>query len=117
MGLSGSPAVEGAAVTLTLANAVRSTDTDVKVSYRKPAPKAGDRLSDEAGNEVASFSDQLVTNAGDTTLPRLLRGEVDVGTLTLHFSEALDPGSNRGPVLRGPGREDAHDRLRLLPAR
>ena len=54
VGLSGSPAIDGAAVTLTLANAVRSADTGVKVSYRKPDSDARNRLRDPAGNEVAA---------------------------------------------------------------
>ena len=32
----------------------------------------------------------------DTTPPQLLRGEIDGGTVTLWFSEALDPGSTGG---------------------
>ena len=97
VGLSGSPAVEGAAVTLTLAKAVRGADTSVKVSYRKSASGAGDRLKDEAGNEVVGFNDEPVTNvAGDTTPPRLVWGEVDGGTVTLYFSEPLDENSVGG---------------------
>ena len=50
-----------------------------------------------AGNEVAGFSDEPVANvAGDTTPPRLVRGEIDGGTMTLFFSEALDPNSLGG---------------------
>ena len=95
--LSGAPAVEGARVTLTLATAVRDTDTDVKVSYRKAGSEAGDRLRDAGGNEVASFSNEPVTNnTPDTTPPRLVRGEIDGGTVTLIFSEALDPDSKGG---------------------
>ena len=96
VGLSGTPAVEGAAVTLSLAQAVRSTDRDVKVSYRRSSD-AGNRLRDEAGNEVAGFSDRPVANiAGDTTPPELLRGEIDGATMTLYFSEALDPDATAG---------------------
>ena len=95
--LSGSPGIEGARVTLTLAEAVRDTDTDVRVSYRRSGSDDGDRLRDASGNEVASFSDEPVTNtAGDTEPPRLVRGEIDGGTVTLFFSEALDPDSKGG---------------------
>ena len=69
VGLSGTPAVEGAEVTLTLAQAVRDTDTGVKVSYRKSDSDARNRLRDGAGNEVASFSDEPVANSADTTPP------------------------------------------------
>ena len=95
--LSGSPAIGGATVTLTLANAVLDTDTDVKVSYMRPTSGTGNRLRGAGGNEVASFSDGPVTNVtGDTTPPRLVRGEIDGGTMTLYFSEALDPDSVGG---------------------
>ena len=96
VGLRGSPAVEGAAVTLSLAKAVRGADTGVKVSYRKPGSDAGDRLRDESGNEVAEFSDRPVANAADTTPPRLVGGEVDGGTMILYFSEPLDPQGTAG---------------------
>ena len=94
--LSGTPAITGSTVILTLANAVLETDTDVKVSYTKPATGTGNRLRDTAGNEVASFSDQAVST--DATPPRLVRGEIDGGTMTLYFSEALDPDSTGGRI-------------------
>ena len=95
--LSGSPSIDGATVILSLANAVLETDTDVKVSYTRPTSGTGNRLRNESGREVASFTDEPVTNiAGDTTPPRLERGEVDGGTITLYFSEALDPDSTGG---------------------
>ena len=97
VGLSGSPAIEGARVTLTLAEAVRGADTDVKVSYRKSGSDTGNRLRDAAGNEVAAFSDEPVANVNaDTTPPELVRGEIDGGTVTLYFSEPLDPDSTGG---------------------
>ena len=42
-------------MTLTLAQAVVSTDTDVKVSYAKPATGSDNTLKDAAGNEVADL--------------------------------------------------------------
>ena len=61
--LSGtSPSISGATVTLTLATAVVSTDTDVKVSYAKPDSGTDNTLVDANGNEVATFTDQAVTN-------------------------------------------------------
>ena len=95
--LSGSPAISGARVTLTLANAVLETDTDVKVSYTRPPSGTGNRLRDEAGNEVASFTGQAART--DTTPPTLVRGEVDGGTMTLFFSEELDLDSMGGHFL------------------
>ena len=95
--LSGTPAISGDRVTLTLANAVLETDTDVKVNYARPTSGTGNRLRDEAGNEVASFSDEPVTNVlRDVTPPTLVRGEIDGGTVTLWFSEHLDPDSTGG---------------------
>ena len=97
VGLSGSPAIDGATVTLTLARAVLDTDTDVKVSYARPDSGTGNRLRDAAGNEVASFANQPVTNSAvDVTPPELVRGEIDGGTMTLFFSEPLDPDSVGG---------------------
>ena len=92
--LSGSPAIGGATVTLTLADAVLETDTDVEVSYAKPTSGTGNRLRDVAGNEVASFTAQAVNT--DLTQPWLVRGEIDGATITLYFSEPLDPDSVGG---------------------
>ena len=91
--LSGSPAISGGTVTLTLASAVLDTDAGVRVSYAKPASGANNRLIDLAGNEAASFRDEPVVNTADTTPPRLVRGEIDGDTMTLYFSEALDEDS------------------------
>ena len=94
--LSGTPAIDGATVALTLANAVLNTDTRVKVSYEKPASGTDNRLIDQAGNDAASFSDERVTNTAatpDTTPPRLMRGEIDGDIITLYFSEPLDEHS------------------------
>ncbi len=60
VGLSGSPTISGAALTLTLASDVLATDTGVKVSYVKPTTGTGNRLVDAVGNEVASFADVTV---------------------------------------------------------
>ena len=54
---------------------------------------------------VATQEDAALGHAGlahdpahkvDAAAPELLRGEVDGGTMTLHFSEALDPGATGG---------------------
>ena len=56
------PSIDDSRVTLTLATAVMSTDTDVKVSYRKPTAGSNNRLKDSSGNEVATFTDHPVAN-------------------------------------------------------
>ena len=89
VGLSGSPAIAGGAVLLTLASPVLETDTDVKVSYDKSSLAAGNRVRDDAGNEAAGFTNQAV-DPTDATPPRLVRGEIDGDTMTIYFSEALD---------------------------
>lgn len=95
--LSGTPAIDGRALTLTLADAVAATDTEVKVSYTEPASGTGNRLRDDTGNDIESFSDEPVeVSARDITPPTLERGEIDGGTVTLFFSEALDPDSAGG---------------------
>ena len=59
--LAGSPSIDDASVTLTLAAAVVSTDT-VTVSYTKPTAGTGNTLRDDADNHVASFTERAVTN-------------------------------------------------------
>ena len=105
--LSGSPVIDGAAVTLMLASVVLDTDAGVMVSYEKPVSGTGNRLADEAGNEAESFLDRPVRSVADTTPPVLLRGEVDRTTLTYYFSEALDEDEVGGTFRldrRGPQR-------------
>ena len=83
-------AITGATVTLTLASAVLHTDTVVKVRYTQGTV----RMRDAAGNAVASFTDQDVTNVtGDTTPPTFSSAAVNGKTLTVTFSENLDTGS------------------------
>ena len=60
--LAGSPAISGKTLTLTLASAVIGSDTNVKVSYTKPAAGSNNRLADGNGNEFASVTPQPVTN-------------------------------------------------------
>ena len=67
--LSGSLSISGTTVTLTLATGVLSTDTDVKVSYTKPTTGSNNKLEDGAGNEVASFTNQAVTNVAPNNPP------------------------------------------------
>ncbi|MXY18272.1 MAG: hypothetical protein F4Y57_15130, partial [Acidobacteria bacterium] len=60
-GLTGSPAIDGATVTLTLATAAVSGDT-VTVGYAKPGTGTDNALEDDAGREVESFDGLAVTN-------------------------------------------------------
>ncbi len=55
------PVISGKTVTLTIASsaAILGTDTNVKISYAKPSNNG---LKDSSNNEVASFTDQPVTN-------------------------------------------------------
>ena len=88
--LAGSPLIGRAAVTLTLAAAVVSTDT-VTVSYTRPTSGTANTLEDAAGNEVASFTGRAVTNNTDPATDPITVGydptsyEVaeDAGTVTL----------------------------------
>ena len=94
--LSGAPSISGRTVTLTLANAVTASDTDVKVAYTKPTGTA-DKLVDKFGNEAATFGDQNVANLlADSTPPTLsVRAVLDADglTLTLTYNEALKEAS------------------------
>ena len=97
--LSGSPAISGSAVTLTLATAVVSTDAAVKVSYSRPTTGTDNRLEDANGNEVADFTDLTATNATVATLTAWFQNAPDahdgssVFTLELAFSEAVFDGN------------------------
>ena len=89
--LTGSPAISGATVTLTLAAAVVATDTGVKVSYTKPTSGTDNKLKDADDNEVASFTDQAVTN---TTAPAVSSATVDGTSLVITFNENLAAAAN-----------------------
>ena len=87
--LSGSPSISGATVTLTLAAAVRGTDTGVKVSYTPPTTGTDNKLADENGNDVASFTDRTVTNETDATPPTFESATVNRAALVITFNEPL----------------------------
>ena len=91
--LTSSPSISGATVTLTLANAVVASDTDIKVSYTKPSSGSNNKLKDADDNEVASFTDQAVTNETDspaTGAPQIT-GLARVGsTLTANIGDIAD---------------------------
>ena len=79
-----------AVVTLTLASAVTLTDS-VKVRYAQPTSNP---LRDGAGNAVATFADQTVTNA---TTPTFQSAAVNGATLEVTFNQALDADSVPAP--------------------
>ena len=88
--LSGSPSISGLTVTLTLTAAVVYTDT-VTVSYDKPTSGTANKLADGEGNEVASFTDEPVTNNSPVTGSAIgkpaIKGPAQVGaTLTADLS-------------------------------
>ena len=106
--LSGSPAISGDTVTLTLALAVASTDA-VTVSYDKPASGTANKLEDAAGNEVASFADTTATNNTTAALRAWFQNVPDehdgssVFTLQLAFSAAVFEGTesfNKNQAIR-----------------
>ena len=85
-------AISGMAVTLTLSQAVTSTDV-VTVSYTAPTTN---QLQDVAGNDAADLTTQPVTNntpAADTTPPTLSTATVNGNLLVLTYNEALDTTS------------------------
>ena len=86
--------ISGREVTLTLAESVGGSLPAVTVGYAKPAENPL-RDSDGAKNPVPGFTGKTVTNStsGDTTVPTLASAAIDAATMTLTFSEALDPNS------------------------
>ena len=65
---SGTPAISGSTLTLTLAEPMTHGHTDVKVNYSQPS---NNRLTDRRSNAVASFSDATVTNNTPEPIPML----------------------------------------------
>ena len=90
--LTGTPSVSGKAVTLTLAAAVASTDTNVKVIYTKPDTDDNNRLKDASGNQVNDFT-ETVDNILDTTAPMFASARVNGASLEIIFDEVLAAAS------------------------
>ena len=88
-------AVQDDTVTLTLASAVASGET-VTVGYTAPTGANASPLQDAAGNQVAGFTDQAVTNtttssnAAPTGLPTISGMPVAGETLTASASDIVD---------------------------
>ena len=81
-------------VRLTLPTQILPDQTNLKVSYTMPPSSACCRLSDPHENDVATFSNQDVTNlVVDTAGPMLEKTEVAGSIVTLTFDEALDSDS------------------------
>ena len=94
--LSGTPAISGNTVSLTLAAAVVAVDTNVTVSYTRPGTGSNNTLADVRANAVADFTDAPVNNLlSDTTPPTLDTALLafDGVTLTLTYNEALHAAS------------------------
>ena len=82
--------VSGSAVTLTLASAVAARQT-VTVSYTVPGTSP---IQDEAGNDAAALTGQVVVNnTADTIAPALDSATVSGASLLLTYDEALDESS------------------------
>ena len=62
--LTGTPSISGKTVTLTLDpdSAVTAADSDVKVTYTRPTTGTDNRVADNFGNAVDTFTDQMVVN-------------------------------------------------------
>ena len=97
--LSGTPAISGKTVSLTLAAAVTATDRNVTVKYTKPGTVSSNALVDARGNAVVTFTDfELVFNVlGDTTAPVLQTAAVNGSSLVLTYDDDLDTGSEPAP--------------------
>ena len=93
-------AVRGRTVVVGLATVVR-TGQDVTVTYTDPTAGDDDRaIQDPAGNDAATLTDQMVTNAStvpDERAPEFVSASTSIDglTITLTFDEDLD--SQNGP--------------------
>ena len=92
-------AVRGRTVTLSLAEAVLSTDT-VTVAYAAPTePSMGAKLRDADNDQlsVPGFTGQSVTNLSSSWTPRFSSAVVNGVLLTVTFDGNLKTGSNHTP--------------------
>ena len=93
-------AVRGRTVVVGLESAV-TTGQDVTVTYTDPTTGNDDRaIQDPAGNDAATLTDQMVTNAStvpDERAPEFVSASTSIDglTITLTFDEDLD--SQNGP--------------------
>ena len=89
---------DGAGVALTLGRSLADGEA-LTVSYRRPRGEVGLWTADS--RQLADFDVTGVAGVADETPPQLLRGEIDGATMTLHFSEPLDPDATGGRFLMG----------------
>ena len=87
--LTGTPSISGKTVTLTLADAsaVVHTDTDVKVTYTKPATGTNNKLKSTTEGLVATFT-QGVTNSTPSP-PTVSSASVRGTSLSIRFNKNL----------------------------
>ena len=86
--LTGTPAIRGSTVTLTLGAAPAATDR-VTVIYRKPDSGTGNRLIDKAGNEVDPFE---TSTTGGADAPRSLAAALGDTRVRLVWEAPADDG-------------------------
>ena len=112
----------GSTVTLKLATPIANNDTNVKVSY--VAPSSGGKLQDRSHNDLASFTDQTVTN--NSAIPRVsleaTYNDASPGIAHAEFRATrsnTDPSNalrvnleftQTQPYLSSPHRDDHHPR-------
>ncbi len=92
--LSGSPAISGTTLTLTLATVVLITDTAIQVRYTPPTSGTGNTLQDTADNAVLAFTQAVKI---DYTPPRVADTRANGATLWLTYNRDLDPNSKPAP--------------------
>ena len=100
--LSGTPSISDNTVTLTLADEVTASDTDVKVTYTKPMSGTDNKLVDKFGNETATFADQAVSTTTIATVPGAPTSlsATASGTTRINLSWTA-PASNGGAAISG----------------
>ena len=100
--LTGSPSIDDEMLTLTLATAVTTNDTDIKVSYTKPTSGTNNVLKDENDKEVADFTDQVVTKVSSAVISA--PAQVGLPSLTAETTWLLvswAAPSNNGSAITG----------------
>ena len=92
------PFIDDSTVTLMLASAVASTDSDIEVSYTAPGSGSENRLADRFGNEVAGFAGQAVSHGTASAIPGFSVADAQVREgpgAKLVFTVSLDRARQR----------------------
>ena len=84
------PVISGNTVTVTLATASLSTDTNVKVSYTRPTMGSANKLADAAGNETASVVVAVDDDDAANTTPTASNGTKTTNEDTPYAFDADD---------------------------